>query len=196
MREFDQIAQYRCLREPTYWNNNYCITTIRLQDIMLIKKWRNEQIKVLRQNRLLTNKDQENYYRNIIIPSIKSDNPFIILFSYLLRQTCIGYGGLTNIDWNSSRAEISFLLDTELTLNIPRYNECFKIFLDLIKNIAFEQLNLNRLFTETYDLRPHHIVVLEESGFVLEGRLKKHTMIEGRFVDLLIHGFLKEYYYV
>ena len=194
MRENDQITRYRCLSEPVYWNNNYCLTTIRYQDIMLIKKWRNEQIKVLRQNRFLTDEEQENYYRNIIIPSLKSESPPIILFSYLFRDTCIGYGGLTNIEWHSRRAEISFLLDTKFAFDVLKYNECFKTFLALIKKVAFEDLNLNRLYTETYDLRPYHITILEESGFILEGRLRQHVRVGNDYIDSLIHGFLKEYY--
>lgn len=184
---------YKCVPRETYRSGDYSITTIRQQDMMSIKTWRNEQIAVLRQSRPLTEEDQNCYYRQAVLPSIDAEKPPMVLFSFLAGDRCIGYGGLTNIDWTSKRAEISFLLDTTLTCDIARYQQYFKTFLALIKEVAFESLHLNRLFTETYDIRPHHVAALEESGFVREGRLRQHVVIEGRFVDSLIHGCVRGY---
>ena len=156
-------------------------------------KWRNEQIDVLRQNRLLTEADQDRYYREVVEPSFSEDRPRIILFSYLRDEDCIGYGGLTNIDWDSRRAEISFLVDTDRTRDLKVYREDFSVFLRLMKRIAFGALQFNRLFAETFDIRPHHIRILEDNGFRLEGRMRQHVIIRGRPVDSLIHGCLKEY---
>jgi RimJ/RimL family protein N-acetyltransferase len=161
---------------------------------MLIKNWRNQQIDFLRQTTLLTNKDQKEYYNNFILPSFSTNKPKIILFSFMKLKKCIGYGGLINIDWNSKRAELSFLLDTNRSKNLKIYRKEFKIFLNLITRLSFVELKLNRLFTETFDIRPVHIDVLQKFGFKFEGRLKKHTFVQGRFVDSLIHGYLKEYY--
>ena len=69
------------------------------------------------------------------------------------------------------------------------------MFIRLIKKVLFEDLNFNRIFTETYDIRPHHISILEKNGFQLEGRMREHIQINNKFVDSLIHGFLKEYYH-
>jgi RimJ/RimL family protein N-acetyltransferase len=55
-------------------------------------------------------------------------------------------------------------------------------------------LDLNRLFLETYDVRKKHIQIIEDSGFVLEGRLKQHVIINGAFIDSLIHGMVKSDY--
>jgi RimJ/RimL family protein N-acetyltransferase len=52
----------------------------------------------------------------------------------------------------------------------------------------------SRLFTETYDIRPHHVAVLEKVGFRLEGRLRKHIAVEGVVTDVLFHGLLLEDY--
>lgn len=188
--------KYSCLTVNTYQEDKYKIVSLRFQDIMLIKKWRNDQIKVLRQNKILTDEDQINYYHNVIMPSFNANKPNIVLVSFLLKESCIGYGGLTNINWESYRAEISFLLDTQRVINPELYQKDFGIFLTLIKKLAFNNQSFNRLFTETFDIRPLHIDVLEKNGFHLEGRLKQHVFIEGRFVDSLIHGFLKENYHV
>lgn len=174
--------------------NKYSITSIRYSDLLPIKNWRNDQMNVLRQQKPLSDEDQFNYYNQVILPSMTMDEPKILLISYLLEDVCIGYGGLTNIDWMSRRAEISFLLNTERINNSEQYQHDFSAFLNLLKKLTFEVLDFNRLFTETYDIRPLHIATLEANGFCLEGRMKQHIMIDGKYYDSLIHGFLKEYY--
>lgn len=169
---------------------------LREEDILDIKDWRNSQLDILRQKHLLTNREQESYYKNIIKPAFSDPAPEQILFSFLLKNQCIGYGGLTNIDWDSKQAELSFLLDSKRIADQAVYEKEFTIFLNLIKQLVFCGLQFNRIFTETYDIRPFHIVILEKNGFVPEGRMRQHVLIDGRFVDSLIHGFLKEYYVV
>jgi len=174
-------------------DNEYTIVPIREIDMLEIAKWRNEQIDILRQNVILTDQDQKGYYDRHVVPSFSETKPKIILFSYLEHNMCIGYGGLTNIDWENKRAELSFLLETERAKNVQQYRRDFSYFLHLLKRVVFNELRFNRIFTETYDVRTDHILVLEENGFVLEGRLKQHVVIRGRFVDSLIHGCLREH---
>jgi len=186
--------RYRCLSKEEYRLRGYSITGLRFRDILPIKDWRNDQLSVLRQNVLLTDADQLKYYNEVIEPSFHSERPGLILFSFLLSGECIGYGGLTNIDWHSRRAEISFLLETARIYDSGQYQKDFANFLMLAKKVAFEELGLNRLFTETFDIRPVHVDVLNKSGFILEGRMREHVYVDGRFVDSLLHGFIKEYY--
>lgn len=185
---------YACLKNSLFQKKDYSIVSLRKEDIFKIKQWRNDQIDVLRQSRFLTDQDQLNYFENFVTPSFFEKNPKIILFSYLKENELIGYGGLTNNDWGNKRSEISFLLDTQRTGNDDIYGNDFFTFLDLMKEVAFSDMNFNRLFTETYDHRSFHISVLEKNGFRLEGRMKEHVFFNGKFVDSLIHGFLKSYY--
>jgi RimJ/RimL family protein N-acetyltransferase len=174
--------------------DEYNIVPLRREDIFLIKNWRNQQINVLRQNKILTDEGQVNYYEQVVIPSFSQSQPKIILFSYLFKNECIGYGGLTNIDWHSKRAEMSFLLDTKRAKDKKLYEIEFSNFITFMKKVAFDNLQLNRVFTETYDLREWHIRVLEKNGFKLEGIMREHVFIEGKFVDSLIHGYLRKEY--
>jgi len=183
--------KYRCLKSNHYNIDGYSIVPIRKSDMELIRQWRNEQIKILRQEIPITKRRQKNYYRKIIKPLFNKEKPNKILFSYLLNGELIGYGGLTNIDWESKRAEISFLLKTSIVNNSEKYSKEFSIFLDFIKRLSFEEILFHKLFTETYDIRPVHINILEKNGFILEGRLKKHILIDGRYVDSLIHAFIR-----
>jgi RimJ/RimL family protein N-acetyltransferase len=49
-------------------------------------------------------------------------------------------------------------------------------------------LKLNKLTTEAFDLRPYLIETLEKNGFVLEGRLRSHNLINGIYRDSLLHA--------
>lgn len=184
---------YSCLSNQIFSFKDYQVLPLREEDIFEIKNWRNMQIDVLRQNKILTNEDQKNYFDKIILKSFTEENPKIILFSFLQGKICIGYGGLTNIDWLSKRAEISFLLNPENIKKNEVYEDNFSAFLSLMKMVAFEELKFNRLFTETFNIRPLHISILERNGFKLEGVMKEHVLINGKFTDSLIHGYIKKY---
>jgi len=187
------MSSYRALTTNEYCKDEYSIVPMREMDILDIKQWRNEQIDILRQNVPLTDHDQQEYYHKHVVPSFSETEPKIILFSYLKHALCIGYGGLTNIDWENKRAELSFLLQTQRCANAQQYHRDFSHFIELVKRAAFDELHFNRIFSETYDVRTDHILALEENGFVLEGRLRKHVLVRGHFVDSLIHGCLREH---
>lgn len=184
--------EYYCLSDHEYKSGDYKLIPIREEDILLIKKWRNEQLQILRQNEELSDDQQRMYYKNIIMPTFQQKYPNQILFSFLYQDVCIGYGGLVHISWHDSRAEVSFLLDSNRLFDKKIYSKDFKAFLKIIKTVAFKDLNLNRIYTETFDIRKHHINILVISGFRYEGRLRKHIMINNKFIDSLIHGCLKD----
>lgn len=186
--------KYRCLPKASYSEKNYSLVSLRKQDIFLIMKWRNAQFAVLRQEYLLTDKDQESYYNKVIYPTYDQSFPQQILFSILHNHSCIGYGGLVHISWKDKRGEISFLVDNNRAKDQETYHRDFTNYLALIKHIAFKGLKWNRLFCETYDIRDKHIKIIEQSGFEREGRLKQHVIINGSKVDSLIHGMVKDDY--
>ena len=183
---------YKCLKEQSFADPPYIMMTIRDTDIFLIKEWRNEQLAILRQIAPLTDAEQQLYWEKVIKPSFQEEHPRQILFSFLHAGKCIGYGGLTHIDWNLKRAEVSFLLQTERSHHPQIYRKDFLHFLTLLKKAAFDDLQMHRLFTETFDVRPDHIAILEKFGFREEGRLKEHVKVEGHYVDSLIHGYVRK----
>jgi RimJ/RimL family protein N-acetyltransferase len=184
--------KYKCLRKIAYKDGEHILAPLREQDMEPIRTWRNEQIQVLRQRKELTTREQNQYYDYFIRPNFFTEEPKTMLFGYFFKNKLIGYGGLTNIEWEDMRAEVSFLLNTMLTNDETAYAYHFFSFLDILKTIAFKELKLNRLFTETYDIRNFHTTTLEKSGFVFEGRMREHVMINNKPVDSLVHGLLKE----
>ncbi len=178
---------YRCLRRREYVYGDYKLLSVRPEDIQSIRLWRNAQMNVLRQSGEITPEAQEQYYAREIWPTMQEARPRQVLFSFLHRQQLIGYGGLVYIDWVAKKAEVSVLFDLSDRSEL-QYSEQLSAYLVLLKKAAFNDLELHRLWTECYDIRPLHISVLEGQGFVLEGRLLDHEWIEGAYVDTLFHG--------
>lgn len=152
-------------------------------DLASIKKWRNEQMEVLRQNVPLTDEDQNRWFANL------ADDKKQVLFA-IVDEELIGYCGLTNLDFVNHRAEVSFVMRTDIALLEAEYEKYFLAILDMLKKYAFEELKLHKLFTETYEFRKFHISILEKFGFKLDGRYKEHIFHEVKFIDSLIHSLI------
>lgn len=190
------MTEFRCLTKQIYHYENYSLHPLREEDIYKIKDWRNNQLKVLRQSKVLNDEDQRRYYSNVIVPTFDHEAPQQILFSLVFNGKLIGYGGLVHIHWEDQRSEVSFLVDPDRVAIKSLYQNDFSGYLSLIKQVAFESLGFNRIYTETYDIRDFHISILEKNGFKEEGRLKEHVFIENVFVDSIFHGHLKKDYNV
>ncbi len=185
------MNDYHCLQKQRYAIGDYILTPIRKGDIQFIKDWRNEQIDVLRQKKQLTEHDQINYYENIIKKTFGEKEPSQILFSFLLKGKCIGYGGLVHIDWKTKSAEVSFLTETLRSRDTKLYSNDFTIFLEIILQLTFNQIKFKQLVSETYDIRPKTIEILKNFGFKQKSRLKEHVLINGTYIDSLIYVYLK-----
>jgi len=180
---------YTCLKKNNYSFENYQLIPIRFEDAEIIRKWRNEQIIFLRQEKSISRNEQVQYFEQIVIPTFKKSSPELILFSFLENSQIVGYGGFVNVDWDKKITEISFLIKTDRTTNSTLYETDFSVFLKFLKKIACDELNFNELFTETYDIRPTHIRILEKNGFKIFKREKYGKIIDGNSVDILFHSY-------
>lgn len=151
-----------------------------------IKDWRNAQIEVLRQTKLLTDHDQEEWFRRI------SHDDRQVVFAIKESDTrndplLIGYCGITNIDFQESKGEISFLMDDKRAKNDKLYREDFLSVLYMLCLDGFERFKLDKLYTETYIFRVYHIAILEKFGLQKNGILKDRKIINERHWDSVIH---------
>ena len=149
-------------------------------------EWRNEQLYHLRQHKKLTKKEQDYYYNSVIVNLFNQKKPNQILFSYLKKTRCIGYGGLVHINWDDKNAEVSFIMKTSLEKSEFHFH--WKTFLFLIEKVAFKDLLLHKIYIYAFDLRPHLYNAIELSGFKKESTLKEHCFYKGKFIDVIIHS--------
>jgi len=180
------VRAYKPLSKQTFCYNEYQIVPIRDEDKYDIMKWRNEQIYHLRQSNPLDKKMQDNYFNNVITKLFNKDEPNQILFSYLENGICIGYGGLVHINWIDKNAEISFVIKTELEKK--HFKKHWDIYLNLIENVAFNELNFNKIYTYAFDFRPKLYKILESNNFSKEAILRNHIKVQNNFFDIVIHS--------
>ncbi len=164
------------------------LVPVREQDLALYRDWRNMQSDFLRQSVPLNDAAQLRWYREVVLPSRETETPGLAMFSLIEDGICVGYCGLTHIDWEKRCAEVVFLVDTLRLPDTKRYQADFAWCLDELKMIAFGDLKLARLVMENHDMRPYHIETLERAGFKEEARLAGKVVKSGRTFDLLVHA--------
>lgn len=182
------MAHYKCLKQQQYSLGEYSLVPIRYEDRFDIMKWRNEQIYHLRQASPLTEEDQQRYFDNVVAKLYDLPKPDQILFSYLENDVCIGYGGLVHINWNDRNAEVSFIMDTRLEKD--HFAEHWSNYLTMLKKVAVSDLNLHKIYTYAFDLRPHLYMMLEANDFMREATLKDHCFFEGEYKNVVIHSYI------
>lgn len=184
------MNSYKVLFKQKFSSNEFSIVPIRFEDRMVILKWRNEQLYHLRQEKRLTEADQEKYFSTTVHKLFHQKKPTQILFSYLEGQVCIGYGGLVHINWIDKNAEVSFVMNTSLEEN--NFSKHWSNFLELLEKVAFEDLNLHKLSTYAFDLRPYLYATIESAGYIREATLKEHCFFNGTYKDVIIHRKLNK----
>lgn len=188
MSESEKI-KYKFLKNRKYLLGNYSIVPLRNDDILKIKTWRNEQINILRQKDLLSDFQQKEYYHSLIENSFYIIKPSEILFSFLLNDECIGYGGLVHIDWMKKIGEMSFINDTIRASNDELYRSDFKNFISLLFGITFSELKFSKVTTETYGIRTNTLRLLDDLGFKLNHVNVNNIQINNKKYDSFFHEY-------
>jgi len=178
--------EYKILSKNSFSFKEYSLIPIREKDKYIIMKWRNEQIFHLRQKTPLQIEDQDEYFKSTINPLFNQLKPNQILFSFLRKEKIIGYGGLVHIKWDKKEAEISFLIDTKL--QDENFEKFWSVFLNLIEEVAFSNLEISKIFTYSFDIRPKLYKVLKKQSYLFEHQIKKAIKKDGKWLNALIHS--------
>lgn len=179
--------QYNILGHSVFLIDKIKLVPVNYSHILKIKEWRNEQIKFLRQKTPITDKDQIEYYNQVIKPSFIDTKPKQILFSIIEDNNLIGYCGLVHIDWFSRNAELSFLLETKLYNDQDQYFEKFSSFLKMIQQIA-KKIGLHKIYTFGYDVLCYRFKPLISQKFTKEANLVDHVLVENKLTNVLIYS--------
>ncbi len=179
---------YKCLDVNEFRDGDYQLIPIRDFDKHAIREWRNQQIEILRQSEPLSAEMQDSYFKNIVDQLFEVENPKQLLWSFLYKNELIGYGGLVHIDWEKRQAEISFLTQTDRNHDKEIFISDWTNYLKIVKRIAGDYLDFNRIFTYAYDIRPNLYISLENSGFKETQRIKNEILINHQKKDVVIHS--------
>ncbi|MDE1833468.1 MAG: GNAT family N-acetyltransferase [Candidatus Micrarchaeota archaeon] len=97
----------------------------------------------------------------------------------------VGACALTAIDRVNLRAEIGYWIGRE------HWGRGYgKAAASLMVSYAFSQLGLKKVYCSAFDFNARSIALLGSLGFIEEGRLRRHDVVEGRRVDTLVFGVL------
>jgi len=177
---------YKCLDQQVYKNGEFSLVPIRMEDRYDIMRWRNEQIYHLRQKEPLTEAQQDRYFEEVVSKLFDQEEPDQILFSFLEGEQLIGHGGLVHIHWEDKNAEVSFLQAENESLN------GWKPFLELLDQVAFDDIQLRKIYTYAFDLRPALYPILKNIGFRKEAELNNHIMFRKSLINVVIHSKLND----
>jgi len=182
------MESYKVLNKQQFNLGDYYLVPIRYIDRYLIMNWRNDQLFHLRQKEPLTKEIQDQYFKEVVNIEKTQNYPDQILFSLLRNDKCVGYGGLVHIDWLNKNAEISFVIETYNSTN--NFVSIWVVFLTLLKQIAFKEISLHKIYTYAFDLRPKLYEALTISGFSFEGRLKDHVLLNSDYYDVVYYSLI------
>jgi len=177
-------------QHPIFEFNGRCFFPLEKRHLGKLKEWRNAQMDVLRQWKPLTDYNQEKWFQEV------SEAVNQVVFSIVISdkddtEKFIGYCGLVNINDINKRAELSFLIEPERASKREIYEQDFTAALGALCEYGFNQLNLNKIFTETFSFRKYHIEILEKFGFKKDGVLREHQYVNGKYRNSIMHSILK-----
>ncbi len=190
-QEGEKPGEYLALGGFKASYGEYATSSIRMKDALPIMAWRNAQISALRQKEPLTREQQLQYFEEVVGKQFSEKRPRQVLLRFTLQEELIGYGGLVHVDWENSRAEASFLLETERARDVSLYQKECRIFMAFLQQCAFTALGLNKITTEAYAHREFHLQALDSSGFTREGTLRQQVQVDGTWVDAIVSSCLK-----
>jgi RimJ/RimL family protein N-acetyltransferase len=123
-------------------------------------------------------KEQIEWYENY-----KKDRSKLIYVALLKSgHVPIGQIGFNRIDWEYQNGEMHIFVGEEKHRSKGYSREMLNIFLE----VAFDRLNLNKVWLKVNDDNTRAITFYENMGFTREGLLKRHELHEGQFLNKVI----------
>lgn len=155
-----------------------------------VREWRNNWAirRVCRQVGLISEEMQKKWFDGLV--NDKSTQMFSVrVFLQQESQTTVGVCGLTSIHPTHRSAEISLYVAPEYQKRIRGAGV-----IKTLVRYAFEEMNLNRVWGDTFSYNDKEILNLQELGFKHEGTLRQSYWKEGEYIDSVVQGMLRTDY--
>jgi [ribosomal protein S5]-alanine N-acetyltransferase len=119
-----------------------------------------------------------------------SEGPTQVQFGIALRDkdTLIGVTGIHHLEPRDRRGELGLLIGDKTQWGKGYGTEATRLMLDY----AFGTLNLHKVTLEVFSNNPAGMRAYEKAGFQREGLLRQQHFVEGRYVDGILMGVLRE----
>lgn len=167
------------------------LCAVEREDLTAFLRWRNLEDfkKHFREFRELSSDLQERWYQEKVLK-----DPSTLMFS-IKRTTdkeLLGCCGLCYINWIHRHADLSLYIGFQDSY-IDKEGYA-KESLSLLVDYGFEQLGLNKIWTEIYEFDFKKKKLLDECGFKLDGILRENYYYDGRWWNSYLMSLLKKEY--
>jgi len=168
--------------------NPISLRTLSYSDLDKLFEWRNdpEIMSRTRQYRMLTWEEHERWFENLDPDKnlMYAINHFYVKGGYWY---IIGVCGLCHVDWANRSAEVSIYIG-----DVDCYRKGIgKWVIGELKKIAFDQLNLHRIYAEIYGFNTDGMSFFEYCGFNLDGTLLDTVFRNGQYHNSHFYRFLR-----
>lgn len=168
--------------------NRILLRALEREDLPRLRDWRNlpEFRRNFREFRELNLLNQEQWFTRISA----SPNDFMFMIERSDDRTPIGVCGLVYVHWVIRSADVSLYIGEDQTyIDGPGgYAE------DAAKTLiryAFDNLNLNKVWTELYSFDDRKVALFSRLGFARDGVLRDNAFEDGRYHDSFIYSLLR-----
>lgn len=146
-------------------------------DVERVRQWRNNALETLRTPYLLSEEMQSNFYE-----SLNNRNSPHRYWSIYDNNELIGFGGLTNIEWENGLAEISLILGSTF-----RGKGLGRRAVNLILDTGFGCMGLKTIYGECYECNSAvdfwGAVTKEHGGYITT--IPRRKLWQGQLYDAL-----------
>jgi hypothetical protein len=164
------------------------LRTIVSPDLYILRQWRNdpEIMARTRQWRMLEENEHFDWFENLdpnknMMRMIECTD-VATTNSVFFR---VGVCGLTNIDWVNRSAEISIYIGDTSYRRIGIAEEV----INRLKKIAFDDMNLYRIWAEVYSFNVPGINLFRKCKFKKEGRITHTVFRNGSYYDSIFFNY-------
>ena len=131
---------------------------------------------------------ERNYIEKFGMSESATEKTFAI--ETLADNRFIGAINFHAINWIDRHSELGIMIGDKQCWGRGYGTDAMRV----LMRLAFDNLNLHRLWLRVYDFNVRAIALYERCGFKREGILREHRQFRGRFHDTIVMGILESEY--
>lgn len=133
--------------------------------------------------RLMNSLNETTEFLEVMIKREMADTHLYASVALKATDEIIGTAMIFDFDRTANHAEIGYVLHKD-QWGKGYGTECVA----LISKFAFQSLHVHKLYASVVSANIGSARILEKNGYQLEGKLKEHFFIDGKYYDELLYG--------
>lgn len=164
-----------------------------LSDLDTVMKWINdEEVTQFLGGKMTTypisSIAERKFIETVGLSESSTEKTFVI--ETLADKRFIGALSFNGIDWMNRHSGVGIMIGDKQYWSRGYGSDAMRVLLRL----AFDKLNLHRIWLHVYDYNPRAIASYEKCGFKREGVLREQRFYGGKHHDIVVMGILEDEY--